>query len=182
MADKVEQQDIEVEVVQEAETAQVKESENKEHHEDNPGNYSPDVVVVEQPISGPTSFADLEAKQQAMENAAQVQDLSMQFQMMTRNIMGDPTVEDKGVAVQTLSAEFAERVDTTMEQKELEVKADERLTKEQHYKEVAHDDKQVVESDFQGGCQTCRFGESDILKELANCPYCWNELEVSHDA
>lgn len=178
MTDQIKQQDIEAVV----EAEQKEEGGDKEHHEDNPGDYSPDVVVVEQPISGPTSFADLEAKRQAMENAAQVQDLSMQFQMMTRNIMGDPTVEDKGAAVQVLSSEFAERVDTTMEQKELKFTADERLTKEQHYKEVARDDEQVVESDFQGGCQACRFGESDILKELANCPYCWNELEVNHGA
>lgn len=135
-----------------------------------------DMTIMIEPAIGPTSWDELDAKQDALEQAANIQQVTSQFQMMVHNVLQSDT-DDKGAAIEALSSGLSARLRET---KELEIKADERLTKERHYKDVAHDSGRAVESDFQGGCQACRFGEPDILKELANCPYCWNELEASN--
>lgn len=98
-----------------------KESETKAHVEVYDDGCSPSVVVVNEPPTGPTSFTDLEAKQEAIEAAIEVETLANQFRMMTRNIMSDPSIDDKGAAVQSLAGEFATRVDDAMTQKELEI-------------------------------------------------------------
>jgi len=123
---------------------------------------------------GPTSFADLDAAQQAIESVQRVGMLSAQFQMIVRNIMADPTIENKGTAVQSAAGEFAQRVDGAVEQKAV----DDLVLKELHYKEVVEDDSTALESDFQGGCQHCGFGDDHLVKMVRDCPCCWNTLEV----
>jgi len=138
---------------------------------------APLVVAVEQP-GGPTSWEELDAQQAAIEQASNMQQVTAQFQLMVNDVFRSD-MSDKAAAIQALSAGLAMRLNET---KERETTAADTLTKEQHYKEVAHDDELAVESDFQGGCPTCQFGESDVIKELSNCPYCWQSLEVSDDA
>jgi len=127
---------------------------------------------------GPTSWEELDAQNAAMEQASNMQQVTCQFQRMVADVFRSD-MPNKSAAIQALSAGLATRLNET---KEREDTAADMLTKEQHYKEVAHDDTLAVESDFQGGCPTCRFGEPDILKELSNCPYCWHALEVSDGA
>lgn len=136
------------------------------------------IVVVEQPASGPTSWDELDAMQAAEEQAANMQQVACQFQKMVNRVLASD-MPDKGAAIAALSAGLTERLNET---KEAETTAADILTKEQHYKEVAHDDELAVESDFEGGCSDCGFGDPVVMKELANCPYCWNELEVGDGA
>ena len=127
---------------------------------------------------GPTSWEELDAQNAAMEQASNMQQVTCQFQRMVADVFRS-NMSNKSAAIQALSAGLATRLNET---KERETTAADTLTKERHYKEVAHDSDLAVESDFQGGCPTCRFGEPDILKELSNCPHCWQPLEVDDDA
>jgi hypothetical protein len=129
-----------------------------------------------QEMGGPTSWEELDAQHMAMEQAANMQQVTHQFQMLVQNVLGSD-MPNKGAAIGALSAGLSERLNET---KEKEATAADIITKEQHYKEVAHDDTLAVESDFEGGCTTCHFGDPTVMKELANCPYCWSELEVCY--
>ena len=157
-------------------TEQEKESDVITKMDDYEHDEAPDVVVIERPPTGPTSWEELDAKKAAMEQADNAQEVTCQFQAMVHNILASE-LPNKGAAIAALSDGLAMRLNETKERTAADV-----LTKEQHYKEVAHDDTLAVESDFQGGCPACQFGEPDIIKELSNCPYCWQSLGVSDDA
>ncbi len=65
-----------------------------------------------QPMSyfSAVSFAELDAAEQAQDQACEVEELAKQFQMLTSNILGRPDLEDKVSALQDLLVEFAARV------------------------------------------------------------------------
>ena len=125
MPDKVEQQDDSLEVVQEAvavaetETvAKQEEGETKEHYEDECSISPMPVVVVEDVTApGPTTFAAWDAKTEATEKASDMQFLTHQFQVLVNNVMQSPEIEDKGAAVEVLSGELSQRLNSVKERK-----------------------------------------------------------------
>jgi hypothetical protein len=62
------------------------------------------------PLYGVTSFADLDDLQQAAESGKAVQELTSQFQMIVGNVMNDPGVMDKSMAIRSLTNEFINRL------------------------------------------------------------------------
>lgn len=61
-------------------------------------------------MSGPTTFAELDALQEAQDKAAGMSVLTHQFQMLVGNVMASPDVEDKGAAVEALAGELSQRM------------------------------------------------------------------------
>lgn len=71
------------------------------------------------PLYGVTSFAELDDLQQAEEAGHHAKMLTDQFQMMVGNIMCDPTITDKGVAINRLTSEFTTRLKQPMKSKSI---------------------------------------------------------------
>lgn len=69
---------------------------------------------------GVTSFAQLEAVEQAQETAQEVSELSNQFTQLVTNIMSSPEVMDKPTALKALVDELSQRLSMPMESKSLE--------------------------------------------------------------
>lgn len=125
---------------------------------------------------GPISFAEL----QAQEKAIKVSEMADYFPAMVARIMGRPDIEDKNEAVRKLAVEFVGIVNDMLPQEQpkevTKEKDDLPLSKEAHYKTVEADDTQATDEDFRGGCPRCEFGETELMKGLEKCPYCWGEL------
>lgn len=121
-----------------------------------------------------TSFEDLDAMRQAGAMADAMKDKTIAFAEMAENIFLNEEIEDKAVALQNLAGEFGKRVsDVASNPPEVKEVGDEQLTKEQmHYKEVLEDDTKTIDSDFQGGCKHCGFGQLEAIKSLDKCPFC----------
>lgn len=71
------------------------------------------------PLYGVTSFAELDDLQQAEEAGHHAKMLTDQFQMMVGNIMCDPTITDKGDAINRLTSEFTTRLKQPMKSKSI---------------------------------------------------------------
>lgn len=72
--------------------------------------------------SGPISFSELQAEQDAMEAAAKVEEMSYQFPKMVKRIFHRSDIEDKEAALSTLAEEFSSMSQEVMN-KELDEKA-----------------------------------------------------------
>jgi len=70
------------------------------------------------PFGGATSFAELREAEQVEENAWKMRDLTHRFQMLAENIMASD-IEDKGAAVQSLTAEFVQELEDVPSSKSL---------------------------------------------------------------
>lgn len=70
-----------------------------------------------------TSFAELDAAENAQESAQEVTETAGMFQALVNNILSSPDVTDKPTALRALAGEFADRVDMAMKAKEIESKA-----------------------------------------------------------
>lgn len=66
------------------------------------------------PFTGPTSFADLYALEEARQVRNEIQELTFQFQMLSNNIFTSPDVEDKAVALSALAKEYGGLVKEAM--------------------------------------------------------------------
>lgn len=66
------------------------------------------------PLYGVTSFAELDDLEQAEEAGYHAKELTGQFQMMIGNIMADPTIDNKGAAINRLTSEFTMRLKQPM--------------------------------------------------------------------
>lgn len=71
----------------------------------------PDPMMM---VQGPTTFADLTAKQQAREAADEVYELTYQFQMLANNVMSSPDIGDKLAALKALAAEYVAMVEAAL--------------------------------------------------------------------
>lgn len=125
---------------------------------------------------GPISFAELQAREKAIE----VSEMADYFPAMVTRIMSRPDIEDKNEAVRKLAVEFIGIVNDMLPQEQskevTKEKDDQPLSKEAHYKAVEVDATQAIDEDFQDGCPRCEFGEIELMKGLEKCPYCWGEL------
>lgn len=57
-------------------------------------------------VSGPTTFADLQALEEAREQARETEELTWQFQMLSSNILSSPEIDDKAAALAALANEY----------------------------------------------------------------------------
>lgn len=57
-----------------------------------------------------TTYEALEASMEAMEKSAHIRDLVDALPVLTSNIMGDPEIEDKASAIESVASELAERL------------------------------------------------------------------------
>jgi hypothetical protein len=67
---------------------------------------------------GPVTFAELDAVQEALDKAADMQLATHQFQMLVGNVMSSSDIEDKGAAVEALAAELSQRMSMVKERQE----------------------------------------------------------------
>lgn len=67
---------------------------------------------------GPTTFAELEALEDAREAAMEAEELTHKFQMLAGNIVHSPEVEDKAAALSALATEYTGLVQAAMKAKE----------------------------------------------------------------
>jgi len=78
-------------------------------------------------MSGPTTFADLEALEEAREVADEAQELAYQFQMLSSNVLSNMEIKDKGAALTSLATEYSNRVQQIGKKELEEVKAGKRV-------------------------------------------------------
>jgi len=70
------------------------------------------------PFTGATSFQDLDAERDAEEKAQDVYALTGDFNALVYNVMSNPDIADKAVAVSSLASEFGRRLNQAAKEKE----------------------------------------------------------------
>lgn len=68
-------------------------------------------VVCTPPLYGATSFAEVEAQDEAYKKTMKIEDLIWKLGPLARNVMANPEIEDKGAAIENLAEELANRID-----------------------------------------------------------------------
>jgi hypothetical protein len=72
-----------------------------------------DMIMGYVPVSGPLTFADMMAEEEAQEQAEHMHDLTYKFQRLASNIMASE-VEDKAAALSALAAEYSDMMKACM--------------------------------------------------------------------
>lgn len=75
------------------------------------------------PFTGPTTFAELEALEEARRQAYEAQELTFQFQMLSSNIFNSDDIEDKAAALTALANEYSSLVNQAVKSAEVEADA-----------------------------------------------------------
>ena len=124
---------------------------------------------------GATSFAELDEIEAAQEAANDVRRRTGQFNGLIDNIMIDPDVEDKAAAISDLATEFGVMAGAAMERKERwQPLTDAVVNAIAPLIDKIKGEKKFKDAEFKCGCESCGYGTKELLKEVGDCPFCFN--------